>query len=49
MTWARSLRKLADLVLLDRNPLDDIKHTLSIWRVVQGGRVFASRPEVEAV
>ena len=41
--------KLADLVLLDKNPLDDIKHTLSIWRVVQGGRVFASRPEVEAV
>ena len=40
--------KLADLVLLDENPLDDIRHTLAIWRIVQGGKVFASRPEVEA-
>ena len=40
--------KLANLVLLDENPLDDIRHTLAIWRIVQGGNVFASRPEVEA-
>ena len=40
--------KLADLVLLDENPLDDIRHTLAIWRIVQGGNVFAARPEVEA-
>ncbi len=40
--------KLADLVLLDENPLDDIRHTLAIWRIVQGGSVFASRPKVEA-
>ena len=33
--------KLADVVLLDANPLDDIAKTLTIWRVVAGGRVFA--------
>ena len=32
--------KLADLVLLDRNPLEDIKNTQSIWRVIKGGWVF---------
>jgi imidazolonepropionase-like amidohydrolase len=32
--------KLADLVLLDANPLDDIANTQTIWRVVAGGRVF---------
>ena len=33
--------KLADVVLLDANPLDDIANTLTIWRVVAGGRMFA--------
>lgn len=33
--------KLADIVLLNANPLDDIKHSQSIWRVIKGGRVFA--------
>ena len=33
--------KLADIVLLDANPLDDIANTLTTWRVVAGGRVFA--------
>jgi len=33
--------KLADVVLLDANPLDDIANTQTIWRVVAGGRVFA--------
>jgi imidazolonepropionase-like amidohydrolase len=33
--------KLADVVLLDANPLDDIANTLTIWRVVAGGSVFA--------
>ena len=32
--------KLADLVLLDANPLDDIKNTQTIWRVIRGGRVL---------
>ena len=33
--------KVADVVLLDANPLDDIANTLTTWRVVVGGRVFA--------
>jgi imidazolonepropionase-like amidohydrolase/Tol biopolymer transport system component len=32
--------KLADLVILDQNPLDDITRTRGIWRVVKAGRVF---------
>ena len=32
--------KLADIVLLDANPLEDIKNTQSIWRVIKGGWVF---------
>jgi predicted amidohydrolase YtcJ len=32
--------KLADIVLLNRNPRDDIANTLSVWKVVLGGRVF---------
>jgi imidazolonepropionase-like amidohydrolase len=31
---------LADIVLLNANPLDDIKHVQSIWRVIKGGWVF---------
>ena len=33
--------KVADVVLLDANPLDDIANTLTTWRVVMSGRVFA--------
>ncbi len=32
--------KLADLILLDANPLDDIKNTQKIWRVFKGGWMF---------
>jgi imidazolonepropionase-like amidohydrolase len=32
--------KLADIVLLNANPLDDIKNTQTIWRVIKGGWVF---------
>ena len=32
--------KLADIVLLDKNPLDDIRNTQSIWRTIKGGWVF---------
>ena len=32
--------KLADIVLLDASPLDDIKNTQTIWRVIKGGLVF---------
>jgi Tol biopolymer transport system component/imidazolonepropionase-like amidohydrolase len=32
--------KLADIVLLERDPLENIRNTQSIWQVVKGGRVF---------
>jgi imidazolonepropionase-like amidohydrolase len=32
--------KLADIVLLDRNPLENIKNTQTIWRVLEDGRLF---------
>lgn len=32
--------KLADLIILDENPLTDIRNTLKIWRVLKGGVVF---------
>jgi imidazolonepropionase-like amidohydrolase len=31
--------KIADLVLLDADPLEDIRNTRNIWKVIQGGRV----------
>jgi hypothetical protein len=31
---------LADIVLLDSDPLTDIRTTEAIWRVVKGGWVF---------
>jgi hypothetical protein len=31
--------KLADLVILDGNPLEDIRNVRRVWQVVQGGRV----------
>ena len=43
--------KLADLVLLDKNPLEDIKNTQTIWRVIKGGWLFDPdklRPPVSA-
>ncbi len=30
----------ADVVLLDANPLEDIRNTQAIWRVIKGGFVF---------
>jgi imidazolonepropionase-like amidohydrolase/Tol biopolymer transport system component len=32
--------KLADLVILEANPLEDIKNTQTIWRVLKGGWMF---------
>ena len=32
--------KFADLVILDANPLDDIRNTNSIDRVMQNGRIY---------
>ena len=40
--WGRSRReKLADLVLLDANPLDDIRNTQKIAAVIVNGRYFS--------
>ena len=38
--------KIADLVVLDNNPLDDIKNTQSITAVVSNGRFF-SKAEIQ--
>lgn len=32
--------KLADLVILDANPLEDIRNTRKIWKVIKGGKVI---------
>ena len=40
--------KLADIVLLDGNPLDNIANTLTVWKVVLGGRVFEARQPLTA-
>jgi Tol biopolymer transport system component/imidazolonepropionase-like amidohydrolase len=32
--------KFGDVLLLDGNPLEDIKNTMKIWRVVKAGNVF---------
>ena len=40
--------KLADIVLLNSNPLEDIANAQDIWRVIQDGRVFSANAEVMA-
>jgi imidazolonepropionase-like amidohydrolase len=37
---AIEIGKLADIVLLDADPLQDIRNTRTIWRVIKGGWVF---------
>jgi hypothetical protein len=32
--------KIGDVLLLDANPLDDIRNTMKIWRVIKAGNVF---------
>jgi cytosine/adenosine deaminase-related metal-dependent hydrolase len=32
--------KLADLVILDQNPLEDLRHTTRISHVIKNGRVY---------
>ena len=34
--------KLADIILLDKNPLEDISNAQSIWLVIQGGNIFSN-------
>lgn len=38
--------KLADIVILNDNPLKDIRHLMEIWRVVQDGRMFSESAEL---
>ncbi|MGI9628580.1 MAG: amidohydrolase family protein [Longimicrobiales bacterium] len=38
--------KLADIVLLDEDPLEDIRHAESIWQVMLEGRLYGSDPEL---
>ena len=40
--------KLADLVVLDADPLADITNTRAIWRVVKGGVVLTPDRVLEA-
>jgi imidazolonepropionase-like amidohydrolase len=35
--------KLADLVILDENPLEDIRHTETIEHVMLGGRLYEAK------
>ena len=35
--------KLADLLILDANPLEDIRNTKKIYRVIKGGRSYDPR------
>ena len=37
------MRKRADIVLLDANPLEDIRNTRKIHAVILGGRLFSRR------
>ncbi|MFT4022888.1 MAG: hypothetical protein QM664_03770, partial [Flavihumibacter sp.] len=32
--------KLADLLILDKNPLENIRHTNSVYRVMKNGRLY---------
>ena len=41
--------KRGDLVILDANPLDDIRNTRKIYRVITNGRVFAPGPLWQSV
>ena len=40
--------KLADIVLLDENPLENIRNAMSMWRVMLEGHVFVNQPESKA-
>ena len=40
---------IADLVILDNNPLEDIKHTKDIHRVIKGGKVYSQEEILEHI
>ena len=41
--------KLADLLILDADPLQDIRNTRKIWRLLKGGGVFEPKEILELV
>ena len=41
--------KLADLVILNGNPLEDIRNTRSPYRVIKNGEVYDPRELLESV
>lgn len=41
-----AIGKRADLVLLERNPLNDIHNTTSVWGVIRAGQYF-TRAELD--
>jgi imidazolonepropionase-like amidohydrolase len=41
--------KAADLLILEANPLEDIRHLLRVWGVVRQGRLRTRRPDASAV
>jgi imidazolonepropionase-like amidohydrolase len=41
--------KLADLIIVDGNPLEDIRNTRRVRRVISGGRVFDAAPLWQSV
>jgi len=36
-----------DIVLLDKDPLESISNATSVWKVIQGGKIFSSMAEAE--
>lgn len=40
---------IADLVIIDNNPLEDIKHTKDIHRVIKGGKVYSQEEILEHI
>jgi imidazolonepropionase-like amidohydrolase len=35
-----SINKIANLLIVDKNPLDDIKNIESVYMVIKGGKIF---------
>ena len=40
---------IADMVILNKNPLEDIQHTKDIDRVIKGGRIYTQEEILENI
>ena len=40
---------IADMVILNKNPLEDIQHTKDIDRVIKGGRIYTQEEILEKI